>query len=310
MRLPSKLGSLLIAFLAFGQDDPVFRSDTRLVVLHATVMDSRGRLVTNLPVTAFKVFENGQPQPLKLFRREDIPVSLGMIVDNSGSMRDKRKKVESAALAMVKASNPRDEVFIVNFNDTPYLDVDFTGDIKAMEEGVTRIDSRGGTAFYDALDLSIDHLKKKAKRDKRVLMLITDGNDTASQLDLEKLIQKLHNNPDVVVHAIGLLGGEEPREAKKAKRALQAITQATGGLCYFPEAAEDVEKLAVEVAHDIRNQYVLAYSPTVQQLDGTFRQIKVTANGPNKPAVRTRNGYYATPDAAGQRRPIGNSLVP
>ncbi len=288
----SFLAATLAAPFAFAQEDPVFRSDTRLVVLHATVVDNKGNLVTDLPRAAFKVFENNVEQPVKIFRREDVPISLGVIVDNSGSMRLRRNKVETAALQMVKASNRQDEVFIVNFNDDAFLDVDFTGDIKKMEEGLTRIDARGGTAMYDAISMSIDHQKAKAKRDKKVLMLITDGADTASKTSLEKLISRAQAT-DAVIRAIALLEGEIPRELKKAKRALETITKTTGGLCFFPKTLEEVDALALEVAKDIRNQYVIGYSPVVQELDGTFRTIKVTANGPNRPSVRTRTGYYA-----------------
>ena len=238
--------------------------------------------------------------PVKLFKREDVPVSLGLIVDNSGSMRERRSKVESAAVQMVKASNQLDQVFIVNFNDEAYLDCDFTSNVKEMEErGLSRIDSRGGTAFYDALGMSIDHLKA-GKRDKKVLMLITDGADNASGLTLEKLLAKIHAADGLVVHAIGLLATEAPREARKAKRALEEITKAGGGLCFLPKELDEVDKLALQVAHDIRNQYAIGYSPTNQNMDGTFRQVRVVANGPNKPVVRTRSGYYATPD---QREP-------
>lgn len=295
LRRNSRLFSLGLFFALLGmaqQEDPVFRSDTRLVVLHATVVDSKGAIVTTLPKSAFKVYENNVEQTLKIFRREDVPVSLGLIVDNSGSMRLRRNKVETAAVQMVKASNKLDEVFIVNFNDDAFLDVDFTADVKKMEEGLTRIDARGGTAMYDAINMSIDHLVAKGKRDKKVLMLITDGADTASKVSLEKLITQAHST-DVVIHAIALLNDEIPREAKKARRALETITHATGGLCFFPKTLEEVETLALEVAKDIRNQYVLGYSPTVQELDGTFRNIRVTATGPNRPQVRTRSGYYA-----------------
>jgi VWFA-related protein len=286
------------------QGDPVFRSDTRLVVLHATVIDNKGNIVTDLQRSAFRVFENNVEQPIKIFRREDVPISLGLVIDNSGSMRLRRNKVETAALQMVKASNRQDEVFVVNFNDDAFLDVDFTGDVKKMEEGLTRIDARGGTAMYDAISMSLDHLKAKAKRDKKVLMLITDGADTASRTSLEKLVSQAHST-DVVIHAIALLDEEVPREARKAKRALETITKATGGLCFFPKTLEEVEKLALEVAQDIRNQYVIGYSPLIQELDGTFRSIKVTASGPNRPTVRTRSGYYA-----GSARTTRSSLAP
>lgn len=289
--------AMLLISGAGAQDDATFRSDTRLVLLHATVVNNKGQLVTDLTREAFKVFENNVEQPLKVFRREDVPVSLGVIVDNSGSMRDRRQKVEAAALAMVKASNPQDEIFVVNYNDEAFLDVELTNDVKKLEEGLSRIDSRGGTAMYDAISMSIDHLKAKAKRDKKVIMLITDGNDNASNINLEKLVKKAQGT-DVVIHCIGLLNTEEPRAAKQAKRAIENIAKVTGGLFFFPDDLAEVEKLSLQVAHDIRNQYILAYSPTVQVLDGSFRTVRVTAKGSGSPTVRTRTGYYATPDQA------------
>lgn len=283
--------------LAAQQPDAVFRADTRLVLLHATVVDRNGSLVTNLDRDAFTVYENGIAQSLKIFRREDVPVSLGLVFDNSGSMRDKRQKVESAALALVKASTRQDEVFIVNFNDDAFLDVPFTNDIKAMEEGLTKIDSRGGTAMRDAVSMSLDYLKKEGKRDKKILLVVTDGADNTSFLTLEQLVARLHQDESpVLVYAIGLLNEEERREARRAKRALDGITQASGGIAYYPKELDEVEKIALQVAQEIRSQYVLAYSPAEQALDGTFRVIKVAVKGPNRPVARTRSGYYATPD--------------
>jgi Ca-activated chloride channel family protein len=272
-----------------------FRADTRLVVLHASVTDRKGKLITNLDKNAFKVFENGELQQVKIFRREDVPVSLGIIIDDSGSMATKRSRVEAAALAMVRASNSQDEVFIVNFNDDAYLDVPFTNDMHKMEQGLARIDSRGGTAMRDAINMSLDYIKSHAKRDKKVIVVITDGNDNASNVSLEKVVAR-SNQGDTLVYAIGLFTDEERREAAKARRALKELTTATGGLAFYPKDVNEVQTLAVEIAHDIRNQYTIAYSPNIQALDGSYRQIKVTVDGPGKPVVRTRSGYYATPD--------------
>src|ERR1017187_3410338 len=174
-----------------SQDEiPVFVADTRLVVVHASVIDKNGKLVTNLQEPAFKVLENGVEQPLKVFRREDIPVSMGIIIDNSGSMRDKKNRVAAAALNLVRASNPQDEVFIVNFNDDAYLDQPFTSDIKKLEEALDRIETKGGTAMRDAISMSMDYIKDKAKKDKKVLVVVTDGNDNTSNLNLEELMRK------------------------------------------------------------------------------------------------------------------------
>lgn len=296
-----RLTSAVVTFIAaaafvHAQDDQaIFRADTRLVVLHASVVDKSGKLVTNLPQNAFKVFENGAEQSIKIFKREDVPVSMGILIDDSGSMRDKRAKVAAAALALVKASNPQDEVFIVNFNDEAYLDQPFTNDIKKLQDALQRIDSRGGTAMRDAISMSIDYMKDKAKKDKKVILVVTDGNDTASMETLEKLVAKARQS-EVLIYAIGILGEEEPRESKKAQRALKALTEASGGMVYYPKQLPDVEKMSLDIAHEIRNQYIIAYTPALQALDGSFRQIKVTVNGPGRPVVRTRNGYYATPD--------------
>jgi VWFA-related protein len=223
---------------------------------------------------------------------------MGLIIDNSGSMRDKRTKVSQAALALVKASNRQDEIFIVNFNDEAFLDVPFTSDIKKMEEGLSRIDSRGGTAMRDAITMSMDYLKEKGKRDKKVLLVVTDGDDTSSSPNntIEKLVAKAQQS-ELLIYSIGLLSEEDRRAAKRAERALKGLTSATGGLAYFPKDVSNVEEIASQVAHEIRNQYILAYSPSEQNLDGTYRQIRVAVKGPGRPMARTRSGYYATKDS-------------
>ena len=212
----------LWAWCAWGQGQQpkpevggfIFRAETRLVVLHATVVDKSNHFVTNLQQSAFRVFENGVEQTLKVFRREDVPVSVGILVDNSGSMRDKREKVNAAALAFVRASHPQDEVFIVNFNDEAFLDQDFTNSQDLLQDGLKKIDQRGGTAFYDALSMSLDHLKEKAKKDKKVILLITDGEDNASQLTLEKLLRKVGES-EAAIFTVGLLNEEERPESDK-----------------------------------------------------------------------------------------------
>ncbi len=284
-----------------ADSDTVFHSDTRRVVCPTTVVDKAGHLVTDLPKSAFSVYENDKLQNIILFKREDVPVSMGLIIDNSGSMREKRKKVEKAAADLVIASNKDDEVFVVNFNDTPYLDLpgekDFTNDIEEMKQALARIDSRGGTAMRDAINVSINHLKEKAHRDKKVLVVVTDGVDNASMVSLEKLVM-VSQQAGVLIYAVGLLTEEDRRDAKKAQRELQALVEATGGEAFFPKDLTEVDTIAQQVAHDIRNQYTIEYSPTDAALDGKFRQIKITVNAPGHPAVHTRSGYYATPDQA------------
>jgi Ca-activated chloride channel homolog len=282
------------------QDAPtVFRTDTRVVVCNTTVVDKNGHLVTDLSRENFSVSENGAAQKITDFKHEDVPVSLGLIIDNSGSMRTKRAGVEAASLALVRDSNPDDEVFVVNFNDEPFLDLpnkkNFTNNIREMEEALTRIDSKGGTAMRDAIRTSIDHLLENANREKKVLVLVTDGVDNASIISQEKLI-KVAQQSGVLVYAVGLLEDEDRGDANRARRELTGLAEATGGEVYFPKDVSEVDHIAHVVAHDIRNQYTIQYTPANNTMDGTFRQIKITLNTPVHLTVRTRSGYYATPD--------------
>jgi Ca-activated chloride channel family protein len=289
-----------------------FTADIRLVVCNVTVVDKTGHLVTDLPRSAFTVLENGQPQEVRSFKREDVPVSLGLVIDNSGSMRDKRAKVAAASLALVRDSNKDDEVFVVNFNDEAFLDLphqkEFTNDITELEEALSRIDSRGGTAMRDAIRMSIDHLKEKAHRSKKVLVVVTDGDDNSSVISLENLV-KASQQSEVLIYSVGLLSDEEKRAAARAKRALADLTEATGGEAFFPKELTEVDRIAHQVAHDIRSQYTIQYSPSNQAMDGTFRKIQIQVNASGKPQVRTRSGYYATPDSLTQLPKGANTLV-
>src|SRR5215469_11399962 len=270
--------------------------DVNLVVLHTTVVDDRGNFVDGLTSDNFRVYEGKEEQKLSVFRREDIPVSMGLVIDNSGSMRDKRPRVNEAALTLVQSSNPQDEAFVVNFNDDFYLDLDkdFTNSIPELKEALERIDSRGSTALYDAIIGSLDHLKKGAK-EKKVLLIVTDGEDNTSRNTLEKTVREIQKT-DTVIYTIGLLGQESKKSAKTARRALTTIAQASGGVAYFPENVEDVHSICEQVAHDIRHQYTLAYYPSNAARDGSFRSVHVDVippHGHGKLTARTRNGYYA-----------------
>jgi VWFA-related protein len=287
---------------AGGGQESKIRVDVNLVVLHTTVLDDRGRFADGLKQENFRVLEDKVEQKLSVFKREDIPVSMGLVIDNSGSMRDKRPRVNQAAITLVEASNPQDEAFVVNFNDDFYLDLDkdFTNSIPELKEALERIDSRGSTALYDAIIGSLDHVKKGSK-DKKVLLVVTDGEDNTSHNSLEKAIREVQKT-DTVIYTIGLLSEESKKNAKRAKRALEQIAQASGGISYFPENVEDVHTICEQVAHDIRNQYTLAYYPTNTRRDGTFRSVQVEVippRGRGKLVPRTRNGYYAPGNSAG-----------
>jgi Ca-activated chloride channel homolog len=276
----------------------VFRKQVEEVILHATVLDDKQRMVTNLPKTAFTVFENNQPQAISSFRHEDIPVAMGIVIDNSGSMREKRDKVNKAAINLVRASNPQDEVFVVNFNDEYYLDQDFTGAIPMLREALEKVESRGGTALYDAVVASADHLKKNAKLEKKVLFVVTDGEDNASRESLETAVRRLQAENGPTVYAIGLLGEEKQR---RARNALKEMAIRTGGVAFFPKDLNEVDEISSTVAHDIRNQYTIGYKPTTPKRAGGYRAIHVDAHqkGYGKLTVRTRSGYYAGQEKGG-----------
>jgi VWFA-related protein len=275
----------------------VFHKQVEEVVLHATVVDDKQRMVMNLDKAAFNVFEDGKLQNIISFRREDIPVAMGIVIDNSGSMREKRDKVNKAAINLVKASNRQDEAFIVNFNDEYYLDQDFTNDLSKMKEALEKVDTRGGTALYDAVVASADHLKKNARLEKRVLFVVTDGEDNESQESLEQAIRRLQEENGPTVYAIGLLGDEKARRARKA---LQFIAEKTGGIAFFPKTLDQVDEISSQVAHDIRSQYTIGYKPTNPKSTGGYRAIKVEAKakGYGKLTVRTKSGYYAGQERA------------
>ncbi len=280
------------------------RQDVDEVVLNATVLDSGGRLVQSLQKGDFQVFEDGVPQTIAAFRHEDVPVSIGILIDNSGSMADKRMAVNQAAIDMVKASNPDDETFIVNFSEEAYIDQDFTSDIGKLNQGLSHIDSKGGTALYDAVVASADYMAKYAKRSKQVLLIITDGEDNASSATLEYTIRRVQDLSGPVVYTIGLLFGDEdsPKTQRRAKRALQDLSDQTGGIAYFPKRIQNVDEVANEVASDIRNQYTIGYHSTNPPSKGGYREVHVEAKakGMGRLTVRTRTGYFPRAEHSGK----------
>ncbi len=278
------------------------RVDVGLVVLHATVLDKKGHMVDGLKADNFRVYEDGAAQKLAVFTHADIPVTMGIVIDDSGSMREKRASVNAAALAFVKTSNPQDQVFVVNFNDVYYLDTpgDFAASIEDLKAALGKIDSRGGTALYDAVLASVDHLKL-GNRDKKVVLVITDGEDNASRYPFEEVLRTAQKS-NAVIYTIGLLGEEEPgglfkvgHSTRRAGKILEKLAESTGGKAFFPKSLGDVEETCVQIARDIRNQYTLAYYPTNTAKDGSFRTVRVDASLDNrtKLAVRTKPGYYA-----------------
>jgi Ca-activated chloride channel homolog len=303
----------LLSFAVFAQEaaprtqlqkdekDYTLSVDVELVQLPISVLDKDGRPVNGLVKDNFTVFEDNVQQQIKLFKHEDIPLSLGLVIDNSGSMRNKRERVNSAALTFVRDSNPEDETFIVNFDDSAYLEQDFTGSIGDLIDALDNLDTRGETALYDAVYLSVDHAKA-GKKDKKAILLISDGEDNTSKYGLNKVIEALRESK-VTLYAIGLLEENDQRgglfkkpPSKKAKEILQQFAELTGGQAFFPKSLDEVEELCKMIAHDLRNHYTIGYTPTNSKLDGRWREVRVKVNPPksaSKVTVRSKQGYYA-----------------
>jgi VWFA-related protein len=284
-----------------AQAPNVFHAESRLVVVDVTVHGAGGAIVTNLDQSAFTIYEDGKRQPIAIFMGENVPVSVGIVIDNSGSMRERRAKVEAAALAFARASNPMDEMFVVNFADKARIDVPLTSDVKAIEAGVARADAIGGTALRDAIDLAETYLVQHATRDRKVLLVITDGNDNASTISADRVRQQAQQH-GIAVYAIGL-PHQNPSMAAHARRELDDLTESTGGLARHVASIDEADATAVDLAREIRQQYTVAYSPLNPALDGSYRKIRVAVKTPERVSVRTRAGYFATPGATrGQGR--------
>jgi Ca-activated chloride channel family protein len=270
--------------------------DAEEVVLNCTVLDNKGELVNDLTRSNFKVFEDKTLQTVISLQHQDTPVSIGLVVDNSGSMSSKRAAVASATLDLVKASNPQDETFVINFSDQAYLDQDFTSDLDKLQNGLSHLSLSGGTSLYDTVVTAADKMERSATRPRKVLIVITDGDDNSSKLTLDNAIHRVQDTQGPIIYAIGLMfGGGGSRHAK---RDLQALSSETGGIAFFPGSLKDIDSVAAEVARDIRNQYAIAYhSP--QASVGGYHTVKVEAHaqGGGKLTVYTRSGYLSNRSA-------------
>lgn len=268
--------------------------DVALVVLHATVTDRQGSLVTNLGEQDFEVYENGIPQHIQLFKNEDIPVAVGLIVDHSTSMSPKIAEVTAAARGFVRSSNREDEMFAVNFNEIASLGlpaaIRFTDSTAELERAITNKPTGGQTALYDALALGLAQLQA-ASRDKKVLIVVSDGGDNASRQNLDQ-VMKLAEQSSAVIYTVGLFDEEDP---DRNPGVLKRLAQATGGEAFLPGQLGDVAAICERIARDIRHQYTIGYVPSDAARDGSYRAIRVVARtkGQGKLSVRTRTGYIA-----------------
>ena len=268
-----------------------------LVVLHATVRNGKGGFVSGLQKQDFRVYEDGHPQTIGLFQHEDVPVAVGLVVDNSGSMKRKRSDVAAAALAFVRSSNPEDEMFVVNFNEHVTFGLPntklFSARPSELVEALMGVPASGKTALYDAIEAGFVHLQK-ASRNKKVLIVVSDGGDNASKHTLDEVLLDAGRS-DAMIYTIGLF---DEYDKDRNPGVLRRIARATGGEAFFPAEPGAVVKICQGIAQDIRNQYTIGYTPANQNLDGGYRQIRVSVVGHHggKLFVRTRDGYIASPD--------------
>ena len=268
--------------------------DVSLVVLHATVSDRKGGFVSNLGEQDFEVYEDGVPQRIRLFRNEDIPVTVGLVVDHSTTMRPKLAEVTAAARTFVRSSNPEDEMFVVNFNETVSLGlpgtIRFTNSTAELENAITASPTGGQTALYDAIAKALEELQA-GSRDKKVLIVVSDGGDNASARSLDQ-VMKLAGQSSAVIYTVGLFDEEDP---DRNPGVLKRLAQATGGEAFFPDQLSEVVAICERIARDIRHQYTIGYVPTNLTHDGAYRAIRVLARakGHGRLSVRTRTGYIA-----------------
>jgi VWFA-related protein len=268
--------------------------DVPLVVLHATVTDRQGSLVGNLREQDFQIFENGVAQRIQLFKNEDIPVAVGLVIDHSTSMGPKLVEVTAAARAFVRSSNREDQIFVVNFNEIASLglppSIRFTDSAAELEYAISDQSARGQTALYDAIAKALEQLET-ASRDKKVLIVVSDGGDNASRRKLDE-VMKLAERSSAVIYTIGVFDQDDE---EKNPGVLNRLARATGGEAFLPGKLEEVVANCERIARDIRHQYIIGYAPSNPAPDGSYRSIRVVVRtkGQGKLSVRTRTGYIA-----------------
>jgi Ca-activated chloride channel homolog len=277
----------------------VISKNVNLVVVPVVVNDKNGRFVSRLDASNFRVYENGRMQQITLFRDEDIPVTAGLVVDNSGSMAAWRPQVIEGAKAFVQLSNQQDREFVVNFTNTVTLglppNVPFTNNVDMLGRALSGASSGGTTALYDATTVALHHLQAD-DHEKKVLILISDGGDNASRHNFDQVL-RMAQAVNVIIYAVGLL---DENSADQNPGVLRKLAKQTGGQAYFPTSASDVVDVCKAIAADIRHQYTLGYNPQNEAQSGYQKiRVSVTARDRGKLSVRSRTGYFLVSKTAG-----------
>jgi VWFA-related protein len=263
------------------------------VLLNATVRDEKGRFVSGLRENDFQVFEDGVRQTVKSFSAGDAPVTAGLVVDHSGSMREKILDVIAGAEAFARHSNPQDEIFVVNFNEKVSTGLNggfiFTNSPVELNRAILSAPPRGMTALYDAIATGIDQLKS-GSREKKVLIVISDGGDNASSRSLAGVL-RLAAESSAIIYCIGVF---DEKDRDRNPGVLRQIARSTGGAVFLPKKTADVVEICEQIAAEIRNQYTIGYTPPHGR-DGAYHKLRVGAQaaGRGKVSVRARSGYIA-----------------
>ncbi|MBK9315269.1 MAG: VWA domain-containing protein [Acidobacteria bacterium] len=300
--------------------DSTIKLDTDLVLLDVTVVDQNNQPVFDLTKNDFEVYEDRIKQTIEEVSREEVPVSFGMVIDTSGSMRSKLQIVSDAALDLIKQMRQDDEAFLAQFKAEPELVQDFSSDRRELEDALGEMFTSGGTSLLDAIIATSDYAQEKGKQRRKALIVITDGLEKNSSVKEKEVMEAIKEN-EVQVYLVGFIDEEEDQRsffgrspAKKAKELLSRLADDSGGRAFFPKDLSEMPQIAAQISKDLRTQYVMSYYPTNDKRDGTFRSLKVQVNqkGGRKMFARTRQGYYARnasgqlPTAARRNRGVSN----
>jgi Ca-activated chloride channel homolog len=278
-----------------GQQPPsrsVLSSRTDLVVLPVSVTDRHGDFVSGLKGDNFSVLENGKPQSIEFFEQENSPLTIGLLVDHSGSMAPKLRQVAAAVLAFAHSSNPDDEMFVVDFDDLVSVELlhgkPFTSDPEELSEAVTAVSAQGQTALYDAIAEGFLHLRL-GRWNKKALLIVSDGGDNISRNTFKQVLEMARSS-HAVIYAIGLLSESGQEENPGV---LRRLCQDTGGVAFFPAKGASIESVISQIARDLRGEYLLGYAPPTDSEAGAFRKVEVKVSAPGRGAlrVRSRPGY-------------------
>jgi VWFA-related protein len=306
------VGTLLgCLVLRAGQEEPLIRADVNVVVLHATVKDGRNRFVHGLSRDAFKVTEDGVPQQISFFSSEEVPVAVGLVIDESGSMMRRRPDVITGALSFIAASHPKDEMFVVNFNEAAKTGLPdgrpFSSSAPELRDALMSMEPAGQTALYDGIMLGLRHLDQ-ATLSKKVLLVVSDGADNRSRHTLEDVV-KLADRNGVILYTVGLF---DQTSDDKNPGVLRRLARQTGGSVYLPDDLSEMKRICAEIAQDVRNQYAVGYASGNAKLDGAYRRVALTAVDDKGKAlkVRTRTGYFGAKEREPAVKETGQPALP